>query len=102
MNKRWNTATLSLLCLLLVLSATYSVAQVALPVSNLGPTSFEDGTANPGWAVEQYIGYYDGGQMRDSNGNSLQVPIASPQPSRWSTLPTTRLMSQPSIRRKAI
>jgi hypothetical protein len=46
------------------------VAQVSLPVSNLGSTSFEDGVAGPGWAFEQYVNYGYAGKIKDSNGNN--------------------------------
>jgi hypothetical protein len=54
----------------LALLATPVVAQVSLPVANLGSTSFEDGVAGPGWAFEQYVNYGYAGKIKDSNGNS--------------------------------
>jgi hypothetical protein len=69
MSMRLNTVIRSLFCLVTGLSSTSLVAQVTLPVGNMGSTSFEDGTAGPGLMVSQYISYYDGGQMKDSNGN---------------------------------
>jgi hypothetical protein len=45
-----------------------AAAQVTLPVANTGMTSFEDGPAGPGCAVEQYINYGYAGALKDANG----------------------------------
>ncbi len=59
-------------CLLLCVGLTgFASAQVNLPVSNLGMTTFEDGLAGPGGAIEEYIGYAPASSIRDSQGNKI-------------------------------
>ena len=71
MNRFLRNGVLMTLSLLLTTSASYSIAQVTLPIANLGATSFEDGPAGPGWAVEQYATYGYGSQTNDGRGNKV-------------------------------
>lgn len=51
--------------------SSMSFGQVTLPVQNLGSTSFEDGPAGPGWAVEQYVTYGHGGITKNADGDKV-------------------------------
>lgn len=64
--KSWFLALASAAALTLTLPVA---AQVTLPVGNLGNSSFEDGSAGPGLAVEQYAIYGYASDLRDGNGN---------------------------------
>jgi len=47
------------------------VAQVQLPVVNLGDTNFEDGLGGPGWLFEAFPTGYVAGEMKDASGKTV-------------------------------
>lgn len=65
--KRW----VQFACLFLAVLTVPCFAQVSLPVGNTGTTSFTDGHAGPGWALEQYIDYEYAPHMKDANGKNV-------------------------------
>src|SRR6266568_693107 len=71
MNKMRNFASAICLTVVLTMFGNVGHSQVSLPVSNLGSTSFEDGPAGPGYAVEQYTTYSFAGKMKNAGGDTL-------------------------------
>jgi hypothetical protein len=46
------------------------LAQVKLPIVNLGDTNFEDGFGAPGWFLEEFPSGYSAGELKDSKGKT--------------------------------
>jgi hypothetical protein len=58
-------------CLLAIGVPGLCFAQVQLPAVNLGLTNFEDGFSSPGWFLQEFPNYYEAGELKDSQGNTV-------------------------------
>jgi hypothetical protein len=67
----WRGALLIVIMFWAAVAPTLCLAQVQLPVVNLGDTNFEDAFGGPGWLLQEFPDAYVSSELKDSNGKTV-------------------------------